>query len=137
MMALEQKVFNLFKELQVKFQAELQRFMNINKTSRKGTVWSDPVRAVHIAKSSRHSTKLNITSTKEFNKIKYLENSARWIGNGMILLDGYFRAEAVYNDYRKGNDWMRSLSAELASFGVSTTLGIFVGSTLTNILGTM
>lgn len=131
MVALEQKALAIFKELQVKYQAELQRFMNTNRASRRGTVWSNPNRGVHIAKSARHSTKLDISSTAEFKKIKYIESTGRWLGNGMILLDGVFRANSVYNDYRNGDDWQRSLSAELASFGASTTVGIATGTFIT------
>ncbi|MBB1387615.1 hypothetical protein H5119_19155 [Pseudoalteromonas sp. SG45-5] len=136
MVALEQKALGLFKELQLKYQAELQRFMNTNRASRRGTVWSNPNRGVHIAKSAKHSTKLDISSTAEFKKIKYIENTGRWLGNGMILLDGAFRANSVYNDYKNGGDWQRSLSTELASFGAYTGLGIYVGSSLTTALST-
>ncbi|MEI8704166.1 hypothetical protein [Pseudoalteromonas sp. B62] len=137
MVALEQKALGLFKELQVKYQAELQRFMNTNRASRRGTVWSNPNRGVHIAKSARHSTKLDISSTAEFRKIKYIENTGRWLGNGMILLDGAFRANSVYNNYKNGGDWQRSLSTELASFGASTASGIFVGSITTTALSSL
>ncbi len=137
MVALEQKALELFKELQLKYQAELQRFMNTNRASRRGTVWSNPNRGVHIAKSARHSTKLDISSTAEFKKIKYIENTGRWLGNGMILLDGAFRANSVYNDYKNGGDWQRSLSTELASFGASTASGIYVGSITTTALSSL
>lgn len=137
MVALEQKALAIFKELQVKYQAELQRFMNTNRASRRGTIWSNPNRGVHIAKSARHSTKLDISSTAEFKKIKYIENTGRWLGNGMILLDGAFRANSVYNDYRNGDDWQRSLSTELASFGASTASGIFLGSITTTALSSI
>ncbi|WP_404343469.1 hypothetical protein [Pseudoalteromonas mariniglutinosa] len=98
---------------------------------------SNPNRGVHIAKSARHSTKLDISSTAEFKKIKYIENTGRWLGNGMILLDGAFRANSVYNDYRNGDDWQRSLSTELASFGASTASGIFLGSITTTALSSI
>jgi len=137
MVALEQKALGLFKELQVKYQAELQRFMNTNRASRRGTIWSNPNRGVHIAKSARHSTKLDISSTAEFKKIKYIENTGRWLGNGMILLDGAFRANSVYNDYRNGDDWQRSLSTEMASFGVSTLAAIYTATATTTALSTL
>ena len=134
MVALEQKALAIFKELQIKFQAELQRFMNTNRASRRGTIWSNPNRGIHIAKSARHSTKLDLSSTAELNKIKRLENRARWLGNGMIVIDSIVRANSVYDDYKSGKDWYRSLSAELASFGVSTLAGIYTATAVSTIL---
>ena len=134
MVALEQKALAIFKEIQVKFQAELQRFMNTNRASRRGTIWSNPNRGIHIAKSARHSTKLDLSSTAELNKIKRLENRARWLGNGMIVIDSIVRANSVYDDYKSGKDWQRSLSAELASFGVSTLAGIYTATAVSTIL---
>lgn len=137
MVALEQKALAIFKELQVKYQAELQRFMNTNRASRRGTVWSNPNRGVHIAKSARHSTKLDISSTAELNKIKRLENNARWLGYGMIAFDSVVRGISVYSDYKNGNDWHRSISAEMASFGVSTLAGIYTATATTTALSTV
>ena len=134
MVALEQKAFSIFKELNGQFRAELQRFMSVNRASRRGTVWSNPNRGINIAKSARHSAKLDINSTAEFNKIKRIENTGRWLGNGMILLDGAFRANKVYNDYKNNKDWQRSLSTELASFGASTFAGIITASSVTTAL---
>lgn len=134
MVALEQKAFSIFKELNGQFRAELQRFMSVNRASRRGTVWSNPNRGINIAKSARHSAKLDISSTAELNKIKRIENTGRWLGNGMILLDGAFRANTVYNDYKNNNDWQRSLSTELASFGASTFAGIITASSVTTAL---
>ncbi|MCO6356283.1 hypothetical protein GBO14_16305 [Pseudoalteromonas shioyasakiensis] len=134
MVALEQKAFSIFKELNGQFRAELQRFMSVNRASRRGTVWSNPNRGINIAKSARHSAKLDISSTAEFNKIKRIENTGRWLGNGMILLDGAFRANKVYNDYKNDKDWQRSLSTELASFGASTFAGIITASSVTTAL---
>jgi len=59
---------------------------------------------------------------------------AGWLGNGMILLDGAFRANKVYNDYKNNKDWQRSLSTELASFGASTFAGIITASSVTTAL---
>ena len=70
MVALEQKALAIFKEIQIKFQAELQRFMNTNRASRRGTIWSNPNHGIHIAKSARHSTKLDLSSTAELNALK-------------------------------------------------------------------
>lgn len=137
MVALEQKALAIFKELQVKYQAELQRFMNTNRASRRGTVWSNPNRGVHIAKSARHSTKLDISSTAELNKIKRLENNARWLGYGMIAFDSVVRGISVYSDYKNGSDWHRSISAEMASFGVSTLAGIYTATATTTALSTI
>ena len=49
----------------------------------------------------------------------------------MLLLDGAFRANSVYNDYRNGDDWQRSLSTELASFEASTLAGIYTATAAT------
>ena len=78
-----------------------------------------------------------IILSNNFKKIKYIENTGRWLGNGMILLDGAFRANSVYNDYKNGGDWQRSLSTELASFGASTASGIYVGSITTTALSSL
>ncbi|AZN34892.1 hypothetical protein [Pseudoalteromonas sp. Xi13] len=131
MVALEQKALAIFKDLQVKYQAELQRFMNTNRASRRGTIWSNPDRGVHIAKSARHSSKLDINSTAELNKIKRLENNARWLGYGMIAFDAVVRGVSVYSDYKNGGDWHRSISAEMAGFGASTAVGIATGAFIT------
>ncbi|MDC9512488.1 hypothetical protein PSH47_12160 [Pseudoalteromonas sp. CST5] len=137
MVALEQKALAIFKDLQVKYQAELQRFMNTNRASRRGTVWSNPDRGVHIAKSARHSSKLDINSTAELNKIKRLENNARWLGYGMIAFDAVVRGVSVYSDYKNGGDWHRSISAEMAGFGVSTLAGIYTATATTTALSTI
>ncbi|WP_151173969.1 hypothetical protein [Pseudoalteromonas ruthenica] len=132
--ALEQKAFSIYKELQTTFRAELQRFMNINKASKRGTIWSNPNRGINIAKSTRHSANLNIKTTKEFQKIKRLEQSAKWLGNTMILLDGGLRANKVYEDYENGKDWHRTLATEMTAFGVSTAFGIGIATVVTNTL---
>ncbi|MEG3759056.1 hypothetical protein V5096_14005 [Pseudoalteromonas carrageenovora] len=137
MVALEQKALAIFKDLQVKYQAELQRFMNTNRASRRGTVWSNPDRGVHIAKSARHSSKLDISSAAELNKIKRLENNARWLGYGMIAVDAVVRGVSVYSDYKNGGDWHRSISAEMAGFGVSTLAGIYTATATTTALSTI
>ncbi|GEB73180.1 hypothetical protein PC2016_3780 [Pseudoalteromonas carrageenovora] len=137
MVALEQKALAIFKDLQVKYQAELQRFMNTNRASRRGTVWSNPDRGVHIAKSARHSSKLDISSTAELNKIKRLENNARWLGYGMIAVDAVVRGVSVYSDYKNGGNLQRSISTELASFGAATATGIYVGTVTTTALSSL
>ncbi|WDE00744.1 hypothetical protein [Thalassomonas actiniarum] len=84
---LEQAATSLNRELNAKFEAELNKYMGNAKASRRGTVWSDPKRGINIAKSARNSKAIDLSSTRSFEIIKRFEKAANIGGKGIIVFD--------------------------------------------------
>ncbi|WDE03704.1 hypothetical protein SG34_020295 [Thalassomonas viridans] len=125
---LEQTVTSLNQELNAKFGTELNKYMGNAKASRRGTVWSSPERAKHIAQSARNIKPIDLSSTRAFEIIKRFEKAANIAGKRIILLDAGLRTIEVFKDFAADKDWQRSAAREVAGFGASTAAGAWVGS---------
>ena len=135
--ALEQVAKQHFTYMNEKFRAELERYMKVQQASPRGTIWSNPQRAIHLAHSARTDKPIRLATSAQFNKIRLFEQSARVAGKTLIGLDAFQRGRAVYQDYQRGNDWHRRLATELTGFGLGTAAGLGIGFTLTTQLTLM
>lgn len=135
--ALEQVAKQHFIYMNEKFRAELERYMKVQQASPRGTIWSNPQRAIHLAHSARTDKPIRLATSAQFNKIRLFEQSARIAGKTLIGLDAFQRGRAVYQDYQRGNDWHRRLATELTGFGLGTAAGLGIGFTLTTQLTLM
>ncbi|WDE06961.1 hypothetical protein SG34_008755 [Thalassomonas viridans] len=129
----EQAAKNQIKDMNVKFQAELTKYMGNAKASARGTPWSNPDRAINIAKSSRTTTPIELYNAKEMQMVKDFGLVGKLAGPGLLIIDTGIRVGNVHLDYLSGKDWQRSLVTEATSFGLSGiagTAGGSVGATL-------
>jgi len=55
----------------------------------------------------------------------------------MIAFDAVVRGVSVYSDYKDDSGWHRSISAEMAGFGVSTLAGIYTATATKTALSTI
>ena len=125
---LEQTVQARHSALNAKFQLELNKYTGAAKAGRRGTVWSNPQRAINLAKSARNSVPIDLSSTRAFELVKRFEKVANRGGKGLIAFDAGVRGYSVYQDYEAGNNWQRSAVLEVTGFGAATAAGIYVGT---------
>jgi len=123
----KQRVFNAHKIMQHKFQIEIGVISNHTR-ARKGTVLSSPTRATNIAQSSRNATKLNISNQTQAHNLVNFSKYARYLGNGLVVLDFANRTGNVHNSYRAGSNWERDMFIESTSFVVSAGAGWMTSS---------
>ncbi|MGF1689510.1 hypothetical protein L4C36_23085, partial [Photobacterium japonica] len=89
-------------------------------------------RGVNIAKSSRHSTPINISNSSELKNIKNLSNGLKIGGNALIAYDAYNRSNQVYNDYKSGKDWKKTAVVQSSGLTVGVISGSFTASAVSS-----
>lgn len=118
----KQKAFKAFQNLQIKFKHELNA-INASVKARRGTPLSSATRATNIARSSRNVAKLNVTSqTQAHNLVKFTQH-AKFLGNGLAVIDFTSRVGSIQNEYKAGGEWERELFIESSSFAASAIAG--------------
>lgn len=121
----KQKAFKAFQNLQIRFKNELNA-INAGVKARRGTPLSSPTRATNIAQTSRNVVKLNVTSqTQAHNLVKFTQH-AKFLGNGLAVIDFTSRVGNIHNEYKAGGEWERELFIESSSFAVSALTGTAV-----------
>ncbi|WDE13503.1 hypothetical protein [Thalassomonas haliotis] len=128
---LEQTVTSLNRDLNIKFETELNKYMGNAKASRRGTVWSNSERAKHLAKSARTTQPIDLSSTRSFELVKRFEKLANFSGKNLIILDAGFRGIDVFKDFAAGEDWQRSAVMQTTGFGFGTAAGVAAGTAIT------
>lgn len=113
--ASKQKVFSSHQRLQRAFTHEINVTTG-QAASRRGTPITNPQRALNIATSSRTTTKLNISSQVEASKLVRFTKHAKYLGNGLAVIDFGKRAGNVQQSYKEGGDWERELFRESLRF---------------------
>ncbi|WP_221892354.1 hypothetical protein [Teredinibacter haidensis] len=119
----KKKAFLDFKKMQISFRFELDAAASGIK-ARKGIPLTNPIRATNIAKSSRNIAKLNITSQVQASKLAKLGKGAKFLGNGLAVIDFGSRVGTIHNSYQSGGDWEREMFVESLSFVGSAGAGI-------------
>ncbi|WP_221892356.1 hypothetical protein [Teredinibacter haidensis] len=114
----KKKAFLAFKKMQISFRFELDSAASGIK-ARKGIPLTNPIRATNIAKSSRNIAKLNITSQVQASKLAKLGKGAKFLGNGLAVIDFGGRVGNIHNSYKSGGEWEREMFIESSSFAVS------------------
>lgn len=135
-MLAKDKALKAFQELQVKFRHELNA-INAGVKAKRGTPLSSATRATNIAQSSRNASKLNVTSQIQANNLVRFTRHAKFLGNGLAVIDFSSRVGRIHNSYRFGGNWERDLFIESSSFVASAVTGsiaVSAGSTALSLL---
>lgn len=120
--AAKQKAMAAFQNIQQGFHHELKSVTGAAKSSR-GTPLTSGTRATNIAKSSRNVAKLNITSQIQTSNLVKFSQHAKFLGNGLAVIDFSSRVGNVHNSYKSGQHWEREMFIESSSFVVSALTG--------------
>jgi len=125
---LGQKVKAAHIDLNKKFTKEIKHFSSKSKAGKRGNIWSSPERASNIARSSRNTSRLQLTSLSGIRSIRGLEFVSDVAGKGIIALDAGIRLDNVYKEYKAGENWQRTAAVEATGFGLGTAVGVFTGT---------
>ncbi len=118
----KQKTFKAFQNLQISFKHELNA-INAGVKVRRGTPLSSATRATNIARSSRNVAKLDLASqAKAHNLVKFTQH-AKFLGNGLAVIDFTSRVGNIHNEYQAGGECERELFIESSSFAASAVAG--------------
>ncbi len=121
----KQKAFKAFQNLQFRFKHELNA-INAGIRARRGTPLSNATRATNIARSSRNVSKLNVTSQAQAHNLVKFTQHAKFLGNGLAVIDFTSRGGSVRNEYKAGGEWERELFIESSSFAANAITGTAV-----------
>lgn len=119
----KQKAHAAFLKMQSQFRNELNAVSGHVK-SRRGTPLTNADRATNIAKSSRSVAKLNVTNQIQASNLVKLSRQAKFLGNGLAIIDFGSRIGNIHNSYQSGGNWERDLFIESSSFAASAATGI-------------
>jgi len=120
--AVKQKAHVAFQKMQTQFQHEL-RAVTLKHKAQRGTPLTSADRATNIAKSSRNVVKLNVSSQIQANNLVKLSKQAKFLGNGLAVIDFTSRVGSIHNEYKAGGEWERELFVESSSFALSAIAG--------------
>lgn len=118
----KQEALRAFQNMQFRFKHELNA-INAGIRARRGTPLSNATRATNIARSSRNVAKLNVTSQIQAHNLVKFTQHAKFLGNGLAVIDFTSRVGNIRNEYQAGGDWERELFIESSSFAVSAIAG--------------
>lgn len=97
--------------------------VNAGIKARRGTPLSSATRATNIASSSRSVAKLNVSSQIQANNLVKMTQHAKFLGNGLAVIDFTSRIGSVHTSYKSGEKWERELFIESSSFAASAIAG--------------
>jgi hypothetical protein len=118
----KQKVHTAFQKMQNQFRNELNAVTGQVKAHR-GTPLTNADRGINIAKSSRNVTKLNVASQVQANNLVKFSKHAKYLGNGLAVIDFGSRVGNIHTSYQAGGNWERDLFIESSSFALSAAAG--------------
>jgi hypothetical protein len=130
----KQKAHTAFQKMQFQFRNEL-RVVSGRVKARRGTPLTNADRATNIAKSSRNVAKLNVTSQIQVNNLVKLSKQAKFLGNGLAVIDFGSRVGNTHSSYQAGGNWERDMFIESSSFALSAGSGIIAVNVGTAALG--
>lgn len=116
--AMKQKAHVAFKKMQSQFRNELN-IVNAKVKARRGTPLTSAERGINIARSSRNAAKLNITSEVQASNLARFGQHAKFLGNGLAVIDFGGRIGSIHNSFQSGDNWERDLFIESSSFALS------------------
>lgn len=121
-LAVKNKALMAFEKMQSQFRNELKIITGQIK-SRRGTPLSSASRATSIAESSRSVSKLNVSNQIQANNIVKLSRQAKFLGNGLAVIDFGGRIGSVYSSYKTEGNWERDMFIESSSFAAGAIAG--------------
>jgi len=120
----KQNVTRAFGKMQFGFKQELNSVSAGIKAGQKGLPINNPTRAMNIARSSRNTVKLELTSQVQASQLARFGKSTKFLGNGLAVIDFASRVGNVHNSYAAGENWERELFIESSSFALSAATGV-------------
>src|SRR5690554_6431668 len=123
--AMKQKAHAAFDKMQNQFRNEL-KMVNAQARARRGTPLTSAERGTNIAWSSRNAAKLNVTSQVQANNLVNFSQHAKFLGNGLAVIDFGGRVGSIHNSFQAEGNWERELFIESSSFAASAIAGIAV-----------
>jgi hypothetical protein len=87
--------------------------------ARKDTPLTSVKRGLNIARDSRDDAKLYITDDYEVTKLLHFFRYARYLGNGIAVIDFGSSIGSIRNTYKAGGNWERDMFIESSSFVAS------------------
>ena len=132
--AVKQKASMAYQKMQNQFSHEL-KVVTSQVRSRRGTPLTSVIRGLNIARSSRNITKLDISNPIQTNNIVKFAKHAKYLGNGLAVIDFGSRVGNIHNSYREAGNWEREMFIESSSFAASAGAGILTVNVGTAALG--
>jgi len=123
--AAKQKAKMAFDKMQNSFKHEVKVVTSQVKSSR-GTPLTNFDRGANIARSSRNMAKLDIMTPVQADKIVKFTKHAKFLGNGLAVIDFGSRVGNIHNSYKAGGNWEREMFVESSSFALSAAAGTAV-----------
>ncbi|CAG21172.1 hypothetical protein PBPRA2800 [Photobacterium profundum SS9] len=120
--AAKQKAKIAFDKMQNSFKHEVKVVTSQVKSSR-GTPLGNFDRGTSIAKSSRSIAKLDIMTPVQADNIVKFTKHAKFLGNGLAVIDFGSRVGNIHNSYKAGSNWEREMFIESSSFAASAIAG--------------
>lgn len=130
----KQKVMAAFQSMQTRFRHELN-VVNAGVKSKKGTPLTSVTRGTNIARSSRNVARLDVSSRVQAHNLVKFTRYAKFLGNGLALIEFVSGVGNVRNSYKAGGEWERELFIESSSFAASALAGVAVLNAGTVTLG--
>ena len=118
----KQKAHAAFQKMQSQFRNELN-VVTAQAKARRGTPLTSADRATNIARSSRNVAKLNVTNQVQANNLVKFSKNAKFLGNGLAVIDFGSRVGNIHNSYKAGGNWEREMFIESSSFALGATAG--------------
>ncbi|MCF6251000.1 MAG: hypothetical protein L3J75_06990 [Methylococcaceae bacterium] len=113
-----------FEKMQRNYRHELNIVTERSRAlAKRGTPLTDVERGRHIAQSSRTAVKLNVMSQVQASNLVKFAKQAKFLGNGLAVIDFGTRVGNIHNSYQTGGDWERDLFIESSSFSASVVAG--------------
>jgi hypothetical protein len=130
----KQKAHVAFQKMQSQFRNELNVVTGQIKTRRR-TPLTSVDRATNIARSSRSVASLNVTSQVQVNNLVTFSKYAKFLGNGLAVIDFGSRVGSIHNSYQADGNWEKQLFIESSSFLASVVTGTVAVNVGTAALG--
>ncbi|CAG19831.1 hypothetical protein [Photobacterium profundum] len=126
--AAKQKAKIAFDKMQNSFKHEIKVVTSQVKSNR-GTPLANFDRGANIARSSRNIAKLDVITPVQANNIVKFTKHAKFLGNGLAVIDFGSRVGNIHNSYKAGGNWEREMFIESSSFAASAMAGTLVVDT--------
>lgn len=123
--AARQKAKIAFDKMQNNYKYEVKQVTRQIKSTR-GTPLTSFKRGTDIARSSRSITKLNLVNSIQVDNVVKFVKHAKYLGNGLALIDFSSRIGNIKNSYKAGGNWEREMFIESSSFAASVATGSLV-----------
>lgn len=115
------------------FQGEIKRIMATNgaKTGKRGTVWSNPKRAMGLARGGKTDAAIKLQSYHNVKRVQQFQRVTNIAGKGLVVLDAGLRVNKIQDTYEQGGNWQKELAKEMTGFGMGVAAGAYLGTVIT------